>query len=86
MSDLLKANEPMPITDRRIREHIAEYFPPNALAYVTKCGGIKDFLLQAFQFATIDDVVCVTEKVVAAQDMVVNRIVEKFKTSKFLIR
>lgn len=87
MYDWLKAQKaPMLISDPRIKEYITENFPPNALAYVNKCGGIRNFLLQSFRFALIDDVLCVSGQVVSAQQAAVHMVLEKFKSNKYLIR
>lgn len=86
MHDWLEAHRPMLINDLRIKDYIAENFPPNAVSYVNKCGGIRSFLLQSFCFAIIDDVVCVKEQVMAAQEAALHSVLDKFKMTKYFIR
>ena len=86
MYDFMKSQTPLNVNDSKIRDYINEYFPPEAVSYVNECGDIKSFLLQSFRFAMIDDIICVDEQVVSAQNLVVQNILEKFKSSKYLLR
>lgn len=86
MYDWLKSEGPMSITDARIRQCVEENFPPEANTHVVQCGGIKQFLLQSINFAMIDEVICVRDHVVRAQEMMRKSVVERMNTSRYLIR
>ncbi|XP_063599461.1 uncharacterized protein LOC134775781 isoform X3 [Penaeus indicus] len=85
MYDWLKSEGPMSITDARIRQCVEENFPPEANTHVVQCGGIKQFLLQSINFAMIDEVICVRDHVVRAQEMIRKSVVERMNTSRYLI-
>ncbi|XP_064086347.1 uncharacterized protein LOC135201401 isoform X2 [Macrobrachium nipponense] len=81
----LKAEGPMSINDDRLRQYVAENFPQDALNHVNHCGGIKQFLMQSIDFAMIDEVICVRDHVVRAQDLIRKNVAERMMSSKFLI-
>nr|XP_027231266.1 uncharacterized protein LOC113822926 [Penaeus vannamei] len=85
MYDWLKSEGPMSITDARIRQYVEENFPPEANTHVVQCGGIKQFLLQSINFAMIDEVICVRDHVVRAQEMIRKSVLERMNTSRYLI-
>lgn len=86
MYDWLKSEGPMSITDARIRQCVEENFPPEANTHVAQCGGIKQFLLQSINFAMIDEVICVRDHVVRAQNMIRKSVMERMNSSRYLIR
>lgn len=81
----LKAEGPMSINDDRLRQYVAENFPQDALNHVNHCGGIKQFLMQSIDFAMIDEVICVRDHVVRAQELIRKNVSERMMSSKFLI-
>ncbi|XP_042873701.1 uncharacterized protein LOC122254197 isoform X3 [Penaeus japonicus] len=85
MYDWLKSEGPMSITDARIRQCVEENFPPEANTHVAQCGGIKQFLLQSINFAMIDEVICVRDHVVRAQNMIRKSVMERMNSSRYLI-
>ncbi|XP_071519097.1 uncharacterized protein [Panulirus ornatus] len=86
MYDWLKLEGPMSINDARLRQHVSENFHEEARKYVNHCGGIKDFLMQSVKFAMIDDVICVRDHVVQAQELICKDIMNRMTTSRYLIK
>ncbi|XP_068243461.1 E3 ubiquitin-protein ligase TTC3-like isoform X2 [Palaemon carinicauda] len=81
----LKFEGPMSINDERLRQYVAENFPQEALDHVNHCGGIKQFLMQSIDFAMIDEIICVRDHVVRAQESIRKTVSERMMSSKFLI-
>ncbi|XP_069956802.1 E3 ubiquitin-protein ligase TTC3 isoform X5 [Cherax quadricarinatus] len=86
MYDWLKSEGPMSINDARLREQVSESFPLEASTYVNQCGGIKEFLMQSIKFAMIDDVICVGDHVVNAQELVCSEIKDRMINSRYLTK
>lgn len=85
MYDWLKELGPMSINDARIREYVMENFPPEGKNHINQCGSIKEFLMQSIDFALIDDVICVRDHVVQAQEMTLKSLHERMMSSRYLI-
>ncbi|XP_068243464.1 E3 ubiquitin-protein ligase TTC3-like [Palaemon carinicauda] len=81
----LKFEGPMSINEERLRQYVAENFPQEALDHVNHCGGIKQFLMQSIDFAMIDEIICVRDHVVRAQESIRKTVSERMMSSKFLI-
>ncbi|CAL4122256.1 unnamed protein product, partial [Meganyctiphanes norvegica] len=85
MYDWLKEQGPMSINDARIREYVMENFPAEGKNHINLCGSIKEFLMQSIDFALIDEVICVRDHVVQAQEMTLKTIHERMCSSRYLI-
>ncbi|XP_045108818.1 uncharacterized protein LOC123503264 isoform X3 [Portunus trituberculatus] len=86
MYDWLKAEGPMRTSDPRLAEQVAENFPQEARDYVIQCRGITGLLMQSLKFAMIDNIVCVHDDVMKAQEMMCQEVMEKMNQSKYLVR
>ena len=86
MYDWLKAEGPMRTSDPRLAEQVAENFPQEARDYVVQCRGITGFLMQSLKFAMIDNIICVDDDVMKAQEMMCQDVMERMYRSKYLIR
>ncbi|XP_063842452.1 uncharacterized protein LOC135090079 isoform X1 [Scylla paramamosain] len=86
MYDWLKSEGPMRTNDPRLAEQVAENFPQEARDYVIQCGGITGLLMQSLKFAMIDNIICVHDDVMKAQEMMCQEVMDKMMQSKYLVR
>lgn len=86
MYDWLKTEGPMSINDARLREQVTENFPLEARTYVNQCGGIKEFLMQSLKFAMIDNVICVGDHVVKAQELICGDVIDRMNNARYLTK
>lgn len=85
MYDWLKSEGPMHTSDPRLAKQVSESFPQEAQDYVSRCGNTSAFLMQSIKFAMIDNIICVHDDVMKAQQMLCKEVTDKINQAKLLV-